>query len=147
MTDSAGIEAEVCGTAGQLRKVARRRARTERISVLVSRAEKVALSKRAKAAHSSLGTYLRRAVLAYDPFTDQVDLPGLINRICESTTQASHALTQALARCAESDRRIAAMDAEQAARNGGRRLPMILKRATKALDKSGNNRSIRRRPI
>jgi hypothetical protein len=63
----------------------------------------------------TFGEYLRHAALAYDPFADQVDLEGLVERVRKSTAEASYALTQALKRCSESDRRIAAMEAAHAA--------------------------------
>ena len=92
-------------------------AATERIPVLVSPVEKAALAKKAKAARLTVGEYLRRAAAAYDPLAEEVDLEGLIERVRGSTTAASRALEKALAQCAESDRRIAEMEAAHAARN------------------------------
>jgi hypothetical protein len=95
-------------------------AATERIPILVSRAEKAALAKKAKAARLTMGEYLRRAADAYDPWADEVDLEGLIERIRKSTSEASDALGKALKRCAESDSRITAMEARHATRQKNR---------------------------
>jgi len=95
-------------------------AATERIPVLVSRAEKAALAKKAKAARLTMGEYLRRAADAYDPLAEEAHLEILIERIHESTAAASQALDKALAQCAESDRRIAAMEAAHSARQKSR---------------------------
>ena len=91
-------------------------AATARIPVLMSRAEKAALAKKAKAARLTMGEYLRRAADAYDPFAEEAHLDTLIERVRESTAQASRALEKALKQCDKSDQRIAAMEAAHAAR-------------------------------
>jgi uncharacterized protein (DUF885 family) len=85
---------------------------SERIPVLVTGAEKARISKGAKAAGLSMGEYLRRAASAYRPSEDEDDaaLDGLLTQVRKTTASASAAIDDALAKVAESNKRIEAME-------------------------------------
>ena len=84
----------------------------ERIPVLVSRQEKVAISRKAKAAGLSMGELLRRGAKAYRSSSpdDERLMLGLIDRMNETTEEASKAIEGLLAYVGASNRRIAAME-------------------------------------
>lgn len=92
-------------------------AASERVPILLPRAQKVALGKKAKAAGLTLGEFFRRAAEAYDPADDEAELDALLSRIEQSTREAGAALDGALERCRASERRIRRMEAAR----GGRR--------------------------
>lgn len=89
---------------------------TERLPVLVSKKFKNELSRRAKAANLSMGEFVRRAAEAYRPEEDEKLLDGLLEQVRRSTDQASLAMDAAFAFCAESQRRIEAMEANHPVR-------------------------------
>lgn len=82
-------------------------AATERIPVLVTKAQKQRLTARAKAAGVSTGEFLRRAGESYSPSEDEALLEGLLNQVVKSTRQAEKAIDDALAFVAASEKRLA----------------------------------------
>lgn len=89
---------------------------TERIPVLVTKAQKQRLTARAKAAGLSTGEFLRRAGEGYSPSEDEAMLDGLMSQVIKTTQQAEKAIDAALAFIAASERRLAKLDAPAAAR-------------------------------
>lgn len=85
-------------------------AATERISVLVTAAEKRRIAKRAKAAGLSMGEFFRRAADAFRPADDDEVMERLIDQMASSTARASAALDRALAFVEASNKRIARME-------------------------------------
>lgn len=79
---------------------------TERIPVLVTKAQKAELARKAKAANLTMGEFLRRAGDAYDPQEDPALLAGLIDQVLKSTTEATQAIDEALRCVAESEARL-----------------------------------------
>jgi hypothetical protein len=79
---------------------------TDRIPVLVTKAQKARIAKRAKAAGMTTGEFLRKAADAYSPANDEVLLDGLIGQVIETTARASRAIDEALAYVASSERRL-----------------------------------------
>lgn len=86
---------------------------TERIPVLVSKEEKIAIAQKAKRASVSMGEYLRRAATAYRATDDDALLEGMIAQMVKTTEQAEQAIDKALAFVQESSQRIAAMEARR----------------------------------
>lgn len=84
---------------------------TERIPVLMTKAQKAALARKAKAAHLTMGEFLRRAGDAYDPQEDPALLAGLIDQVLKSTAEATRAIDEALRCVAESEARLTKMQA------------------------------------
>lgn len=80
---------------------------TERIPVLVTKAQKQRLTARAKAAGLSTGEFLRRAGEGYSPSEDEALLEGLLNQVAKTTKQAEKAIDDALAYVAASEKRLA----------------------------------------
>lgn len=78
---------------------------TERLSVLVSKAQKAQLARKAKHANLSVSEYMRRAAKAYNPEYDEL-LDGLIAQLERSTYKASQAIDAALEFVAKSNERI-----------------------------------------
>lgn len=88
---------------------------TERIPVLVTAGEKKRIAKKAKDAGLSMGELLRRAAVSYRPSEDDEALEAMIAQMLKSTQAANAAIDDALAYIAQSDKRIAAMEAKHAA--------------------------------
>ena len=89
---------------------------TERIPILLTRQQKARLAKRAKAANLTMGEFVRRATEAYQPDADEKTLEKLIDQVKETADQATRAVETALARVAESQKRIADMESAHTAR-------------------------------
>lgn len=89
---------------------------TERIPVLVTKAQKARIAKKAKNANLPMGEFLRRAANAYDPTASEEAFSQLLEEVEASTAGASQALDDALAFVQASRQRIAKMEAEHAAR-------------------------------
>ena len=83
---------------------------TERIPVLVTRAEKTRIAETARAAGLSMGEFLRRSASAFSPAEDTKILEGMIGQMNRSTQQAGAAIDDAIAFVESSNRRIAAME-------------------------------------
>ena len=83
---------------------------TERIPVLVTRAEKTRIAETARAAGLSMGEFLRRSASAFSPAEDTKILEGMIGQMNRSTQQAGAAIDDAIAFVESSTRRIAAME-------------------------------------
>lgn len=84
---------------------------TERVSVLMTPAEKKRVARRAQKAGISLGEYVRRAACAFSTEDDNEPLTGLLTQVERSTGAASAAIDDALAYVEASNRRIATMEA------------------------------------
>jgi hypothetical protein len=85
-------------------------ASSERISVLLTAAEKQRIAKRSRAAGISMGEFIRRAAAAYRPATDDDVLNAMLDQMSKSTARASAAVDRTLAYVAASDRRIACLE-------------------------------------
>ncbi len=83
---------------------------SERITVLVTRAEKRRIAKLAKKAGVSRGEFMRRAALSYCPPVGGAALDQMLALMNNSTSRASAAIDGALAFVAASNRRIAEME-------------------------------------
>ena len=86
---------------------------SERIPVLVTKAQKQRLTARAKAAGLSTGEYLRRAGEGYSPSEDEAMLDGLLSQVLKTTKQAEKAVDDALAFVAASEKRLAKLGASE----------------------------------
>ena len=86
---------------------------TERIPVLVSKEEKIAIARKAKRASISMGEYLRRAATAYRATDDDAVLEGMIAQMLKTTEQAEQALGKALAFVEASNQRIAELESSR----------------------------------
>ena len=80
---------------------------TERIPVLVTKAQKQHLTARAKAAGLSTGEFLRRAGESYSPAEDEDLLEGLLTQVQKATKKTVNAIDDALAYVAASEERLA----------------------------------------
>jgi hypothetical protein len=85
-------------------------AASERITVLLTSAEKERIAKVSKAAGLSMGEFLRRAAASFWPSEDDKVLEGMINQMNKTTAQASAAIDDALAFVEASNKRIARME-------------------------------------
>lgn len=94
---------------------------TERIPVLVTAAEKKRIAKKAKDAGLSMGELLRQAAVSFRPAEDDAALEAMITQMLKSTAAASAALDDAIAYVAQSNKRIAAMEAKHEAARRSRR--------------------------
>jgi len=92
-------------------------AATERIPLLVTPAQKALFARKAKASKLTVNEFVRRAAEVYDPSDDDDALIRLVAQVKQTTHEATTALDAALKACAESNRRIATMEAAHAARN------------------------------
>jgi hypothetical protein len=79
---------------------------TERIPVLVTKAQKANLTARAKAAGFSTGEFLRRAGEFYNPSDDEALLTGLLNQVAKSTRQTEKTIDDVLDFVAASEKRL-----------------------------------------
>ena len=85
-------------------------AATQRIPVLVTPAEKEQIAKMARGAGLSMGEFLRRAAMAFQPGEDEKLLESMIEQMSKTTTRAHLAIDEALASVAASNNRIDAME-------------------------------------
>jgi hypothetical protein len=92
-------------------------AATERIPLLVTPAQKSLFVKKAKASKLTVNEFLRRAAENYDPSDDDEALRRSIAQVKQTTHEATAALDAAVKSCADSNRRIADMEATHAARS------------------------------
>ena len=83
---------------------------SERIPVLVTKAQKQRLTARAKAAGLSTGEFLRRAGEDYSPAEEDALLEGLLVQVAKTTKQAEKAIDAALAFIAASERRLTKLE-------------------------------------
>ncbi len=86
-------------------------AATERIPLLVTPAQKALLVKKAKSSKLTVNEFIRRAAEVYNPSDDDEALLRLVAQVKQTTHEAAAALDAALKSCAESNRRIADMEA------------------------------------
>jgi hypothetical protein len=89
-------------------------AASERITVLLTSAEKERIAKVSKAAGLSMGEFLRRAAASFRPSEDDKVLEGMINQMNKSSARASAAIDEALAFVESSNKRIARMERKAA---------------------------------
>jgi hypothetical protein len=92
-------------------------AATERIPLLVTPAQKALFVKKAKASKLTVNEFVRRAAEIYDPGDDDEALLRLIAQVKQTTHEATTALDAALKACADSNKRIAEMEAAHVARS------------------------------
>ena len=92
-------------------------AATERIPLLVTPAQKALLVKKAKASKLTVNEFVRRAAEDYDPNDDDEALLRLVAQVKQTTHEAAAALDAALKYCAESNSRMADMEAVHLARS------------------------------
>lgn len=88
----------------------------QRIPVLVSEKEKNQIARQAKKSGLSMGEYLRRAAAAYNTSEEELALDAMIDQMVKATDSAEAAIDDALAFVAESNARIAQMEATHNAR-------------------------------
>lgn len=86
-----------------------------RIPVLVTQAQKADILQKAKAAGLSIEEYMRRAAEAFHPSKDELVLDAVLDQMIESTNRAQQAIDDALKIVAESNRRIAEIEAQRKA--------------------------------
>jgi hypothetical protein len=86
-------------------------AATERIPLLVTPMQKALFIKKAKASKLTVNEFVRRAAEVYDPGDDDEALIRLVAQVKLTTREATAALDAALKSCADSNRRIAEMEA------------------------------------
>jgi uncharacterized protein (DUF1778 family) len=92
-------------------------AATERIPLLVTPAQKALFAKKAKASQLTVNEFVRRAAEEYDPSDEDAALLRLVAQVKQTTHEAMAALDAALKSCADSNRRIADMEAARVARS------------------------------
>jgi hypothetical protein len=92
-------------------------AATERIPLLVTPTQKALFAKKARASKLTVNEFVRRAAEAYDPSADDEALLRLIAQVKQTTHEATAALDAALKSCADSNRRIADMEAAHVPRS------------------------------
>ena len=86
-------------------------AATERIPLLVTPLQKALFAKKAKASKLTVNEFVRRAAEVYDPSDDDEVLLRMVAQVKQTTHEATTALDATLKACADSNRRIAAMEA------------------------------------
>lgn len=86
---------------------------TERIPVLVTKADKAKFARKAKSFGLSISEFARTAMDSFDPTDDDeiAALSGMISQIRQGTVEAGKALDDALDYCAASEARLKALDA------------------------------------
>ena len=84
---------------------------TARVPVLMTEDEKRRIVKKAQQAGLSTGEYMRRAAKSFHPSDDDSVLEGMINQMLKATERAEQAIDDALDFVAESNQRIARMEA------------------------------------
>jgi hypothetical protein len=92
-------------------------AATERIPLLVTPTQKALFAKKAKASKLTVNEFVRRAAEVYNPDDDDEALLRLVAQVKQTTREATAALDAALKSCADSNRRIADMEAAHVARS------------------------------
>ena len=92
-------------------------AATERIPLLVTPTQKALFTKKARASKLTVNEFVRRAAEVYNPSDDDEALIRLIAQVKQTTNEATAALDAALMSCADSNRRIADMEAAHVARS------------------------------
>lgn len=85
---------------------------TERLPVLVTKAQKIRIAERARAAHMSMSEFLRQAAEAYAPDENTQWLDGLIEQVKQTSALASQAMDDALIFVAQSQHRIEQMETD-----------------------------------
>ena len=88
---------------------------TERIPVLVTPAEKKRIARMAKAAGLSMGEFLRRAAVSFQPSDDDRILEAMIGQMLTTSVRAGEAIDRALAFVEASNKRIKALEAKKRA--------------------------------
>jgi phosphate uptake regulator len=83
---------------------------TERIVVQVTPTQKKAISSTAKRLGLNVSELMRQAAQGFQPKSDDADLDALIERVNQSTREASAALDEAFAFVQESNKRIEALN-------------------------------------
>jgi hypothetical protein len=85
---------------------------TERIPILVSKADKAKFTKKAKAIGLSMSEFARVAMDKFDPAGEEEEkaLDALLEQVKRGTAESEKVLDQALAFCAESNARLAKLD-------------------------------------
>lgn len=81
-------------------------AATERLTVLVTKAQKAQIAKRAKDDNLTMGEFVRRAAQVYSAGEDGKMLEGLIDQVKKTAHEASSAMDSALAFVAASNARM-----------------------------------------
>ena len=85
---------------------------TQRIPVLVTTTEKLRIAKMAKDTGLSMGEFLRRAAVSFNPSQDDTHLENMIVQMVKTTKVANQALDDALHYVEKSNKRIATMEAK-----------------------------------
>jgi hypothetical protein len=85
---------------------------TERVSVLMTKAEKKRVVSKARKSGVSVGEYLRRAADGYRVEPDEQLLKAMIVQMNQATENAERAIDETLRFVEESNQRIAQMEAE-----------------------------------
>ncbi|MCC6900850.1 MAG: hypothetical protein IT377_17860 [Polyangiaceae bacterium] len=88
-------------------------AATERIPILVTKADKARFARKAKTHGFSLSEFARVAMDRFDPSSDEEAqaLEQVIQQLRAGTAEAERSLDEALRHCAESNARLARLDA------------------------------------
>lgn len=86
---------------------------TERIPILVSKADKAKFTKKAKAVGLSMSEFARIAMDKFDPAGEDEEkaLEALLEQVKRGTVESEKILDRALAFCAESNARLTKLDA------------------------------------
>ena len=92
-------------------------AATERIPLLVTPTQKALFIKKAKAAKLTVNEFVRRAAEVYNASDDEEAMLRLVAQVKQTTHEATAAQDAALKSCADSNRRIADMEAAHVARS------------------------------
>lgn len=85
---------------------------TERVSVLMTPAEKKRIVTKARKTGVSVGEYIRRATEGYRALMDEQALEAMIGQMNQASESAEKAIDDTLNFVTESNRRIAKMEAE-----------------------------------
>ena len=86
---------------------------TERIPILVTKTDKARFTKKARTFGLSISEFARTAMDRFDPAEEEEEkaLDGLFEQIKRGSVEAEKALDDALAFCAQSNARLAKLDA------------------------------------
>lgn len=84
----------------------------QRITILVTAREKVEISTRARAAGVSVCEFIRRAAMSYSPKSDIYALGAMVSEMNKATEAAVRAIDDTLTFVAESNDRIAKLEAQ-----------------------------------
>jgi hypothetical protein len=91
-------------------------AASERISVLVTPAEKRRIAKLSKAAGLSMGEFMRRAAASFRPSDEDKALEWMLGQVAKTTARAGAAVDRALTFIEKTNARIARMEKGTASR-------------------------------